>query len=126
MPLVLTRVYPDGGLLFLCPDDQINGTELAQVLVRNCVTLAVFNACWGALPYQQQDVMMERSSLTEVLIHHGVPAVLGMRDSIADDEALSFIEVFTKALCEQKLIDQAVAIAQFALQKCDTKNNDEE
>ncbi|NES86368.1 MAG: CHAT domain-containing protein, partial [Moorea sp. SIO2B7] len=39
---------PDGGLLFLGVDSTINGTELAQVLVRNQVTLAVFNACWGA------------------------------------------------------------------------------
>lgn len=52
-----------------------------------------------------------RSSLAEVLIHHGVPAVLGMRDEIADGEALSFIQVFAQCLREGMLIDQAVAVA---------------
>jgi CHAT domain len=35
---------PDGGLLFLRPDMTLNGTELAQVLTRCRVKLAVFNA----------------------------------------------------------------------------------
>ncbi|MEP6486353.1 FHA domain-containing protein [Microcoleus vaginatus GB2-A3] len=109
---------PDGGLLFLGPGIAINGTELAQVLVRCRVTLAVFNACWGAQPaverlhstngYQQA---IARSSLAEVLIHHGVPAVLGMRDSIADREALSFIQTFAQALAGRMSIDRAVAVA---------------
>ena len=102
---------PDGGLLFLRPDATINGTELAQVLVRNKVTLAVFNACWGAQPDRIGNLAIKRSSLAEVLIHHGVPAVLGMRDPIADDEALSFIQALTEALCERIPIDQAVAVA---------------
>lgn len=102
---------PDGGLLFLSPDDNINGTELAQVLVRTQVTLAVFNACWGAQPDQIGSQTIPRSSLAEVLLHHGVPAVLGMRDSIADHEALSFIETFAQALAARMPIDQAVAVA---------------
>ncbi|XZN94322.1 MAG: CHAT domain-containing protein [Microcoleus sp.] len=109
---------PDGGLLFLGPDTIINGTELAQVLVRCRVTLAVFNACWGAQPAMEtvdsssgQKQAIARSSLAEVLIHHGVPAVLGMRDSIADREALSFIQTFAQALAGRMSIDRAVAIA---------------
>ncbi|NEN92705.1 MAG: CHAT domain-containing protein [Okeania sp. SIO3H1] len=106
---------PDGGWLFLAPDTTLNGTELAQVLVRNGVTLAVFNACWGAQPATDissgQIQAIPRSSLAEVLIHHGVPAVLGMRDEIADGEALSFIQVFAQCLREGMLIDQAVAVA---------------
>ncbi|NEO33359.1 MAG: CHAT domain-containing protein [Symploca sp. SIO3C6] len=102
---------PDGGLLFLRPDSTINGTELAQVLVRTQVTLAVFNACWGAQPEQVGGQTIERSSLAEVLIHHGVPSVLGMRDSIADNEALSFIQAFAQALAARMPIDQAVAVA---------------
>mgnify|MGYP000040505788 CR=1 FL=1 len=109
---------PDGGLLFLRPDTAINGTELAQVLVRCRVTLAVFNACWGAQPAVErldlingQQQAIARSSLAEVLIHHGVPAVLGMRDSIADREALSFIQTFAQALAGRMSIDRAVAIA---------------
>ncbi|NEO53900.1 MAG: CHAT domain-containing protein [Okeania sp. SIO3B5] len=106
---------PDGGWLFLAPETTINGTELAQVLVRNGVTLAVFNACWGAQPATDissgQVEAIPRSSLAEVLIHHGVPAVLGMRDEIADGEALSFIQVFAQCLREGMLIDQAVAVA---------------
>lgn len=102
---------PDGGLLFLRPGESINGTELAQVLVRCQVTLAVFNACWGAQPDQDQQRSLPRSSLAEVLIHHGVPAVLGMRDSITDEEALSFIQTFAQALIERLPIDEAVAVA---------------
>jgi len=101
----------DGGLLFLGSDATINGTELAQVLVRTQVTLAVFNACWGAQPEKVGSQTVPRSSLAEVLIHHGVPAVLGMRDSIADHEALSFIEAFAQALALRMPIDQAVAVA---------------
>jgi hypothetical protein len=102
---------PDGGLLFLRPDASINGTELAQVLVRTQVTLAVFNACWGAQPDHTGSQTMPRSSLAEVLIHQGVPAVLGMRDSIADQEALSFIQTLAQALAARMPIDQAVAVA---------------
>ncbi|MGG6293518.1 CHAT domain-containing protein [Leptolyngbya sp. AN02str] len=102
---------PDGGMLYLRPDATLNGTELAQVLKRCQVRLAVFNACWGAQPHAQDQQPMPRSSLAEVLIHHGVPAVLGMRDVIADHEAHSFIEMLAKALLERSPIDEAVAIA---------------
>ncbi len=54
---------------------------------------------------------MQNSSLAEVLIHHGVPAVLGMRDQITDEEALSFIQTFAQALAARHPIDRAVAIA---------------
>jgi hypothetical protein len=112
---------PDGGMIYVRPDMTLNGTELAQVLTRCQVKLAVFNACWGAQPdhytpadpgtSQHRAHPIPRSSLAEVLIHHGVPAVLGMRDVIADHEAISFIEEFAKSLAERKPIDQAVAVA---------------
>lgn len=115
---------PDGGLIFLRPDMTLNGTELAQVLTRCQVKLAVFNACWGAQPDQYEDHNgleyapgvklthpIPRSSLAEVLIHHGVPAVLAMRDPIADLEAINFIQVFAQSLAQRMPIDQAVAVA---------------
>ena len=102
---------PDGGLLFVHAEAPLNGTELAQVLTRCRVKLAVFNTCWGAQPDQQKQQTIPRSSLAEVLLHHGVPAVLAMRDSIADEEALSFIQVFAQALAERNPVDRAVAIA---------------
>ncbi len=102
---------PDGGLLFLGPGVTMNGTELAQVLTRCRVTLAVFNACWGAQPVHQGQTSVPRSSLAEVLIHQGVPAVLAMRDAIADQEALSFIQTFARSLAERMPIDRAVAVA---------------
>jgi len=107
---------PDGGQLFLQADTAINGTELAQVLVRCGITLAVFNACWSAQPAREQtpevpSLAIPGSSLAKVLIHHGVPAVLGMRDSITDEEALSFIQVFARALSARMPIDRAVALA---------------
>jgi len=112
---------PDGGLLFLRPEKTLNGTELAQVLTRCQVKLAVFNACWGAQSDHHPGLQaagdgnssrsIPRSSLAEVLIHHGVPAVLGMRDSITDEEALSFIKAFAGALADRMPIDQAMAVA---------------
>lgn len=102
---------PDGGLLFLGAESTLNGTELAQVLTRCQVKLAVFNTCWGAQPDQSAQQPIPRSSLAEVMLHHGVPAVLAMRDSIADEEALSFIQVFAQSLAERVPVDQSVAIA---------------
>lgn len=101
----------DGGLLLLNDRGGINGKELAQALVRRRVKLALFNACWGAQPYQHHDRAVPRSSLAEVLLHHGVPAVLAMRDTIADREALSFIQTFTQALAQRMSIDEAATIA---------------
>lgn len=102
---------PDGGLLSLRPGMNINGIELSQVLTRNGVKLAVFNACWGAQPAAINNQALPYSSLAEVLIRHGVPAVLGMRDEIADRESHSFIQAFTEALRSRHPIDEAVAMA---------------
>ena len=101
---------PDGGLLFLS-DTTLSGTELAQVLTRAKVKLAVFNTCWGAQPEESQQRILPRSSLAEVLLSYGVPAVVAMRDSIADEEAIKFIQMFAQALAERQPIDEAVAIA---------------
>ncbi|WP_310417188.1 CHAT domain-containing protein, partial [Chamaesiphon sp. OTE_8_metabat_110] len=101
----------EGGLVMLNNLGGMNGTELAQLLVRCRVKLAVFNSCWGAQPYQHQQRAVPRSSLAEVLLHYGVPAVLAMRDTIADREALSFIQTFTQALAQRLSIDEAAAIA---------------
>jgi hypothetical protein len=102
---------PDGGLIYLQPNRTINGTELAQVLTRCQVKLCVFNACWLAQPAIVNRQALQNSSLAEVLIHHGVPAVLGMRDQITDEEALTFIQTFAQALAARHSIDRACAIA---------------
>jgi hypothetical protein len=99
----------DGGLLFLGANMSLNGIELAQVLTRTGVKLGVFNACWGAQPAVINQQVIPASSLAEVLIRHGVPAVLAMRDEIADQESQSFIQAFTEALRARKPIDEAVA-----------------
>jgi hypothetical protein len=99
----------DGGLLLLAPGVTLSGTELAHSLVRAGVKLAVLNTCWGAQPDCRQDQVLPRSSLAEVLLHHGVPAVIAMRDSISDQEALGFIQTLTEALAEGQAIARAVA-----------------
>ncbi len=101
----------EGGQLFLRPGTTLSGRELALVLVERGVKLAVFNACWGAQPERHGTETVKRSSLAEVLIHHGVPAVLAMRDAIADREALSFIQAFATALAERMPVDRAAAVA---------------
>lgn len=102
---------PDGGRLFLQQDCTMGGTELAQVLIRCQIRLAVFNTCWGAQPDQQQAAIIPRSSLAEVLLHYGLPAVLAMRESIADEEALSFIQAFAQGVAQRQSITQAMAVA---------------
>ncbi|WP_017315411.1 CHAT domain-containing protein [Mastigocladopsis repens] len=102
---------PDGGLLFLRPGMTLNGMELAQVLTRTGVKLTVFNACWGAQPDAVHHQAMAHSSLAEVLIRQGVPAVLAMRDEIAPHESHTFIHAFAGALRKRLPIDEAVAEA---------------
>ena len=102
---------PDGGSLFLGNELRINGIELAQVLTRTGIKLGVFNACWGAQPAAVNHQAIPASSLAEVLIRHGVPAVLGMRDEIVDAESHSFIQTFAASLRSRKSIDEAVTIA---------------
>ncbi|MBF2006325.1 MAG: CHAT domain-containing protein [Chlorogloeopsis fritschii C42_A2020_084] len=102
---------PDGGYLFLHPEMRLNGMELAQVLTHTGVKLAVFNACWGAQPAAVEGQAIPSSSLAEVLIRNGVPAVLGMRDQIADQESHSFIQSFVQGLRKRLPIDHAVAEA---------------
>ncbi|MDJ0698114.1 CHAT domain-containing protein [Mastigocoleus sp. MO_188.B34] len=102
---------PDGGLLLLGPDSTFNGMELAQALSRTGVKLAVFNACWGAQPAAIDRQAVPYSSLAEVMIRQGVPAVLGMRDKIADHESHTFIQAFSQAIRARKPIDEAVADA---------------
>ena len=102
---------PDGGLLLLGPNSSFNGMELAQALSRTGVKLAVFNACWGARPAAINHQAVPYSSLAEVMIRQGVPAVLGMRDKIADHESHTFIQAFAQAIRARKPIDEAVADA---------------
>ncbi|MDF5723377.1 MAG: CHAT domain-containing protein [Rhizonema sp. PD37] len=102
---------PDGGMLFMRQNTTLNGMELAKVLTRTGVKLAVFNACWGAQPAAIDRHAITNSSLAEVLIRQGVPAVLGMRDEITDEESHSFIQIFAQALRMRKPIDEAVALA---------------
>jgi hypothetical protein len=96
----------DGGVLLLGSGSTLTGIELAQVLTRTGIKLAVLNSCWGAQPTTINGQSLAHSSLTEVLIRYGVPAVLGMRDEIADHESLSFIQAFAQAVAEarQKLL----------------------
>ncbi len=101
---------PDGGLVLVRPGVTLSGTELAQALVRGGVQLAVFNTCWGARPDHQQQII-PRSSLAEVLLHHGVPAVVAMRDAIADQESLGFIQVLAQSLADRQPIAAALARA---------------
>ena len=105
------QTAPDGGELQLSPDYQLSGSELAQVLVRSCVSLALINACWGARSHCRNGRAMPRSSLAETLIHHGVPAVIAMRDAIADEEARSFTAALAQAMIAGLPIDSAVAAA---------------
>lgn len=106
---------PDGGQVQLQPRQSLSGRELAHALVGNGVAGAVFNSCWGAQPATQGLTTLAGSSLAEVLIHHGLPAVVAMRDPIADPEALQFMQQFIQALCTGHPFDRAMALARQSL-----------
>jgi hypothetical protein len=105
------KTGPDGGLLFVSQETTLSGTELAQVLTRAKVQLAVFNSCWGAHPERTKQALLPRSSLAEVLLHHGLPAAVAMREPIGDEEAIYFIQTFAQKLAERTPVDEAVVIA---------------
>ncbi|NJL11124.1 MAG: FHA domain-containing protein [Calothrix sp. SM1_7_51] len=111
------QVGPDGGYLQLRSDMLINGMQLGQVLKGSGVKLAVFNACWGAQPDSVNSQAIPYSSLAEVQIRLGVPAVLGMRDIIKPVESQNFINALANGLRKRLPIDQAVAEARQQLLK---------
>jgi len=68
----------------------------------------VVNACWGAQPAAaNQQVSPQQSGRSADSSWH--PSCFGMRDEIADQEAL--LQTFAQALRSRLPIDQAVAIA---------------
>lgn len=77
--------------------------------VRRCQTmrLVVLNVCEGA----SQSKVDAFSGLAQSLLRHGVPAVVGMQERIADRTAILFTQSFYEALAAHQPIDVAVTSA---------------
>jgi CHAT domain/FHA domain len=102
---------PDGGTLFLQTDLPLHGKELANILIRTKLKLAIFNGSWSIKAAVINQQTIPHSSLAEVLIRQGVPAVVTMRDEITDRESLSFLQALIYALRSRKHIDEAMTDA---------------
>ena len=79
--------------------ENLNGDDLAGLLVNNGIKLAVFNSCLGtqAATSDEFDLKGERT-LAEALIHRGIPSVLAMAERIPDQVALNLSRLFYRNL----------------------------
>jgi hypothetical protein len=106
----------DQGVLYF--EDQngknrpIEGEDLAYLLIQHpSLRLAVLNACQGAWS-SPKDVF---AGTAQNLVRQGVPAVIAMQRTIADQTSLRFAEVFYRALADCKALDACVGSARWSL-----------
>ena len=91
--LLDTHGQEDGGLLLEGPCGETNllpATELGAMLARRGVRLAVLSACYSAVA-------------AEAVRAAGVPAVIGMAESIYEDTAAAYLAAFVGALASGDL-----------------------
>ncbi len=77
--------------------EQLNGEDLAGLLVNNGISMALFNSCWSAGAGEQ--------TLAESLLKRGIPCVLAMGDRIPDQVAITFSQLFYRNLKREYGID---------------------
>ncbi|MDJ1183279.1 CHAT domain-containing protein [Roseofilum sp. BLCC_M143] len=93
---------PFGGEIYLQNQEnglteQLNGEDLAGLLVNNGICMALFNSCWSA--------GAGNTTLAESLLKRGIPAVLAMGDRIPDRVAAVFSQLFYRNLKREYAID---------------------
>ncbi|MDB9494522.1 CHAT domain-containing protein [Spirulina major CS-329] len=75
--------------------EQIDGDDLAGLLVNNGIQLAIFNSCRSGHTIFNSE---QEQSLAEALIQQGVPAVLAMAERIPDEVALTLTRLLYRNL----------------------------
>jgi tetratricopeptide (TPR) repeat protein len=75
--------------------EQIDGDDLAGLLVNNGIQLAIFNSCRSGHTIFNAD---HEQSLAAALIQQGVPAVLAMAERIPDEVALTLTRLLYRNL----------------------------
>lgn len=105
----------EGVLVFEDEDGEgvpMGGPSLAYLLQDHpSLRLAVLNACNGARASQENTF----AGTAQVLVQHGVPAVIAMQSEVMDETACSFSEKFYRALAAGQPIDACVGEVRRAL-----------
>jgi hypothetical protein len=90
----------------------VGGPSLAYLLQDHpSLRLAVLNACNGALASQEDTF----AGTAQVLVQHGVPAVIAMQSEVMDETACSFAEKFYQALAAGLPVDACIGEVRRAL-----------
>jgi hypothetical protein len=90
----------------------VGGPSLAYLLQDHpSLRLAVLNACNGARASHENIF----AGIAQVLVQHGVPAVIAMQSEIMDETACSFAEKFYRALAAGLPVDACVGEVRRAL-----------
>ena len=90
----------------------VGGPSLAYLLQDHpSLRLAVLNACNGARSSDENTF----AGAAQVLVQHGVPAVIAMKSEVMDETACSFAEKFYRALASGLPVDACVGEVRRAL-----------
>ena len=90
----------------------VGGPSLAYLLQDHpSLRLAVLNACNGARASHENTF----AGTAQVLVQHGVPAVIAMQSEVMDETACSFAEKFYRALAAGLPVDACVGEVRRAL-----------
>ncbi len=103
------------GSIVLLGDDRRAAPFPAKLLALNLaargVRLAVLGACEGG----RRDGQNAWTGVTPALMRAGIPAAVGMQDTIRDDNAIAFSRQFYTALAEGEPVDAAVTDGRLAI-----------
>ncbi len=90
----------------------VGGPSLAYLLQDHpSLRLAVLNACNGARASREDTF----AGTAQVLVHHGIPAVIAMQSEVTDETACSFAEKLYRALSAGLPVDACVGEVRRAL-----------
>ncbi|HEX3532006.1 MAG TPA: CHAT domain-containing protein [Thermoanaerobaculia bacterium] len=90
----------------------LSGPSLAYLLQDHpSLRLAVLNACNGARSSQENPF----AGTAQVLVQHGVPAVIAMQSEVMDETACRFAETFYQALADGLPVDACIGEVRRAL-----------
>lgn len=90
----------------------VGGPSLAYLLQDHpSLRLAVLNACNGAVASQEDTF----AGTAQVLVQHGVPAVIAMQAEVMDETACGFAEKFYRALAAGLPVDACIGEVRRAL-----------
>jgi CHAT domain len=110
-----SKLRGEGVLVFEDEDGNgvpVGGQSLAYLIQDHpSLRLAVLNACYGARSSYEDTF----AGTAQVLVQHGVPAVIAMQSEVMDETAVSFTEKFYRALAAGLPVDACIGEVRKAL-----------